>query len=645
MKNNIVQLPERRLKLDTSVIDKRAAKLAEVATILKSELFGLDKIIDQVIKSINAWYTFPELIQRPVIVSLWGLTGVGKTQLVRRLAHLLEYGHRFVEVQMDGITSSSSSHHTTISNLLSNSSIEEGNPGILLLDEFQRYRTVDQMGQDVKLERFQDVWMLLSDGKFSADSSMFRELEMMLAYAAYEESIAIEDAPTTKKGKKTLEEERAKPKRMLYPYEAGRFKKMLRMTQSIQEIMQMSPITLMGMVNELAADKTNSQRDYSKLLIFVSGNLDEAFHSANAGEDCDTDADVYHKRTKSITVRDIKKALKKRFRPEQISRFGNNHIIYPSMSKGTYQKLIESTCQQYMDSMTGITGISFTLDEDSRTVIYENSVYPVQGTRPVFSSIHKIFSDGLVNMAFWAIKHDIHHVDLRISSERSVLIGESAHGTYEVPVVLDVEDQKRKAGEDFKTLVAVHEAGHAIVYSLLFKKPPQEIKINTISYTGGYMLPEVNESFDLVSRADILDNLAVMYAGRAAEQLVFGDAAITEGAASDIAKATELASDYVRAYAMSNIAGLETQPTEGRNVEALIPSFELNTVVNKLLLDQRDRATNILSGNKHLMVRLVHALLAGETIQSEQFVQLFPEMDLSRASFSYVESWKKFVDP
>lgn len=637
----LVNLADHRLKLDTSVIDARAAKLSEVSKQLKSELFGLDKIIDQVISSINAWYTFPELIQRPVIVSLWGLTGVGKTQLVRRLSHLLGYGNRFVEVQMDGITSSNSDHHTTISSLLSNSSIEEGQQGILLLDEFQRYRTVDQNGMDLKLERYQDVWMLLSDGKFAANSSMFRELEMMLAYAAYEESLEQIDAPKpTKKASKTPKPE--KPKRMLYPYEAGRFKKMLRMSQSIQEIMRMSPITLMGMLNELAADKTNSQMDYSKLLIFVSGNLDEAFHSANAGEDCDTDADVYHKRTRSITVRDIKKALKKRFRPEQISRFGNNHVIYPSMSKLTYQKLIYTTCQQYMDSMSKITGITFTLDDTSRDVIYDNSVYPVQGTRPVFSSIHKIFSDGLVNMAFWSLKNNIHHVSLNIDPVKSLLIGESLVGKNEVPIVLDVEDQRKKAGDDFKTLVAVHESGHSLVYAALFKKAPQEIKINTISFTGGYMLPDVDESMELTSRADILNNIAVLYAGRCAEQLVFGRDFITEGAESDLTKATELASEFVRGFEMDTLVGVEIGLVEGRTPPGLIPSEALNARVSEVLSEQRERATKLLADHKPLMVRLVDSLVKGNTLSAAQFIDLLPELNLTQETHDYVGAWEAF---
>ena len=67
-------------------IAERSARLAQVATELKAELFGIDAVIDRVIDSLRAWYVLPEIINRPVIICLWGLTGTGKTQLTRLIA-------------------------------------------------------------------------------------------------------------------------------------------------------------------------------------------------------------------------------------------------------------------------------------------------------------------------------------------------------------------------------------------------------------------------------------------------------------------------------------------------------------------------------------------------------------------------------
>ena len=63
-------------------------------------------------------------------------------------------------------------------------------------------------------------------------------------------------------------------------------------------------------------------------------------------EDADIDADVLHSFSKSINITTIKASLKRRFKPEQIARFGNIHIIYPSLSKKAYRTIIKNRiCQ------------------------------------------------------------------------------------------------------------------------------------------------------------------------------------------------------------------------------------------------------------------------------------------------------------
>ena len=63
--------------------------------------------------------------------------------------------------------------------------INEGQPGILLLDEMQRHRTVSPNENEIKNDAYKDVWTLLSDGRFSIDASVFDDLEMMLHCRAY----------------------------------------------------------------------------------------------------------------------------------------------------------------------------------------------------------------------------------------------------------------------------------------------------------------------------------------------------------------------------------------------------------------------------------------------------------------------------
>jgi len=123
---------------DTSVIEsikQRRAELEVVKQELKTEFFGLDAIIDRIIDSVATWYLLPQAISYPVIINLWGLTGVGKTQLVRSLVKKLKYQDRFVEVQIDGFSIGSGFYQDSICSILQSSGIGEGETGILLLDE------------------------------------------------------------------------------------------------------------------------------------------------------------------------------------------------------------------------------------------------------------------------------------------------------------------------------------------------------------------------------------------------------------------------------------------------------------------------------------------------------------------------------
>ncbi len=116
-------------------IGQRSECLRRISVELKSELFGINDVIDRVIDAVRAWYVLPEIITRPVIVNLWGLTGTGKTQLTRSLAKKLGFYDRLIEVQMDGYSNGGGN---TISAMLSESGISQGTPGILVLSTQSR---------------------------------------------------------------------------------------------------------------------------------------------------------------------------------------------------------------------------------------------------------------------------------------------------------------------------------------------------------------------------------------------------------------------------------------------------------------------------------------------------------------------------
>lgn len=632
-----------------SEIKKKKQRLEEIKAQLKKEFFGIDSTIDKIVSSIESWYIMPQALNSPIIINLWGLTGVGKTHLVRRLVQLLEYSTKFVEVQMDGY--SASYEKDSICSILQSSSINEGEAGILLLDEFQRYRTVDEKGHGMEIKRFQDVWMLLSDGKFSTDFSLYTEIERSFMDSQYykehdddndvvptssdddDDDIFDDDdddsPPVPQKGAKAAKPPKARKKPIyeLNYYSAQNYKRLLRLTEPVSEIMKWKVTKIEEMCKQAIDKRENPEIDYTKLLIFICGNLDEAFKIADDLENCDTDADIFYKLSCKISVTDIKGSLKERFKPEQISRLGNNHIIYPSLNKDAYQKIIFNATQKYLNFVSTL-GITLNLENNVYKEIYENSVYPTQGARPVFSSIHKIFSSVIPTVALWAAENDskVLYIDIEGAKGRVVAsFGDKNTGEQlYIPIDLDIREIKKRNSLDFNTMVAVHEASHAIVHAILSGKAPVETNINLASYKGGYMMRD--ENFE--TRKDYLHRICCCLAGTIGEQHFFGNDNRSSGCGSDCANATELAADYNRSLMFSNSLAYHVPETRGES-SGYTDFTESNHRIEDLMQECWANTKSLIAKNEEFILDVVTALLEKNTIHGAEFIKIASKYKLS----------------
>jgi hypothetical protein len=617
---------------------ERSAHLAQIAAELKTELFGIDTVIDRVIESIRAWYVLPHIITRPVIVCLWGLTGTGKTQLTRRLAQKLGFYDRFVEVQMDGFSNGSSWRSAdSVSAMLAESAIAEGESGILVLDEFQRFRTVTEKGQDSPVKRYQDVWQLLSDGKLPPSLSFLQQLESTLASSQYDAQWENDADESDEEAKKKAEKLAKKRPFKLSPYEAREIQRALKIKESLQEIMTWSPAILQERIMDYKEASDRWETDYSRLLVIVSGNLDEMYSElASRVEDCDTDADVFHALSNQLSVIDVKKALNQRFRPEQVARLGNTHIIYPSLGQSAYMRLIERVCEGYVRELQNSSGYRFELDVTVAQGIYANGVFPAQGTRPLFSSVHGILSAPLVNAALWAADLELPadtrlRVSLDVASSQLVvktMTGQALEHQTQLSVHLDIDRIKRRASSDFRALLAVHEAGHGLAYASLFGHAPQEVKINVASFEGGY---NSYVRLKAQSRQNVLDRICVSLAGRAAETLVFGPDACSSGSFGDIKQATEAAAQFVRHYGFGTRLS-HTDNSHDMNDNVNTDITPTNTQIEMILAEQYERACTLMRERSSLLMQIVQELMAHGQVAPTKMVQILsPHMSVRLA--------------
>ena len=97
----------------------------------------------------------PEILMRPMIINLWGITGVGKTDLIRSLVNELQMQNQFLEVELSA-EGKSYGWDSNIGDTFSSRGLEAGSPNIVLFDEIQKFRSIGEKGEEIKVQNFQD---------------------------------------------------------------------------------------------------------------------------------------------------------------------------------------------------------------------------------------------------------------------------------------------------------------------------------------------------------------------------------------------------------------------------------------------------------------------------------------------------------
>ena len=609
-------------------IISRQKQLKEVGDSLKQHFVGIDEVIDKIIRNIEVWYVMPELMSRPLIVNLWGMTGVGKTDLVRRLIRRLNFNDKFFEVQLTNRGCSINPFSSSLHSLLVGSGIESDKPGVLLLDEIQRFRTKDEDGHDIHEAKFQDVWMLLSDGRFSASSDIREELYRLLIDIQYdkdrrengtnEEDDDDPDPDDPDFGDRSHQSKSSKRKYKQTYWGAKTLKNACRLVEPIEQIMKWDVDKQLSIIEKsLRSQETYEGDSYSKLLIFVSGNLDEAYEMSGLSQEADIDADLFHKHSQRINLISIKRALSNRFKPEQIARLGNTHIIYPSLSRDSYEKIIERKIEESKVRIAEEFGINISVHPSVNEAIYRNGVFPVQGTRPLFSTINSFYEPALPRFVLQAllakqsemkIYYDEKYICARIGDEH---FRQRNEGDLDVIKIAKHNDGKH-------VCVSVHEAGHAVAYAVLFGVVPTQIAVSTTSddAEGFVGLHEISYTAPLIKNA-----IAVYLAGRAAEEKMFGkDAGLGAGASGDIGKATTLAARYCRTYGMQNLPAVDLPANSSpQAINSFTDVDDTNKHLKKLLETAKAKVDQIFVAHDDLLEQVSRILVEEKAMSPHRF--------------------------
>lgn len=191
-------------------------------------------------------------------------------------------------------------------------------------------------------------------------------------------------------------------------------------------------------------------------------------------------------------------------------------------------------------------------------------------------------------------------------------------------VMLGPERKSHLMSKREKRLTAYHEAGHALVGSVLeFADPIHKISIISRGRAAGYTLKLPFEDRKMQSRKEFLDDIATTLGGYVAEEMIFDD--LTTGPSNDLAVITALARDMVARYGMSDVVGpvaFSVDRGYGEHAYSQDIAMKIDAEVTRILNEGRERARVVLTDHRKVLEAIAERLVVVETLEREEFEKI-----------------------
>lgn len=199
-------------------------------------------------------------------------------------------------------------------------------------------------------------------------------------------------------------------------------------------------------------------------------------------------------------------------------------------------------------------------------------------------------------------------------------------------VIAGPEKKSRVISEDERKLTAFHEAGHAVVAHCLPKTDPvHQITIIPRGRAGGFTMILPKEDKYYGTKEEMKEQIIHLLGGRVAEKLTLDD--ISTGASNDIQRATDIAREMVTKYGFSEKLGPVNYSSSdevflgkdftSKQAYSEETANEIDEEVKAIIEEAYDRAVSILEEHKEQLTAVAEGLLAIETLDGEQFLQLY----------------------
>ncbi len=191
-------------------------------------------------------------------------------------------------------------------------------------------------------------------------------------------------------------------------------------------------------------------------------------------------------------------------------------------------------------------------------------------------------------------------------------------------VMLGPERKSHILSNKEKKLTAYHEAGHALVSSVLeHADPVHKISIISRGRAAGYTLKLPFEDKKMYSKKAFLDDIAATLGGYVAEEMIYDD--VTTGPSNDLQVITALARDMVSRYGMSDsigpVAFASDRDMQGDRYSQEIAA-KIDGEVSRIIEEGKERAKKVLTEHRKALDAITDRLVEVETIEREEFEKI-----------------------
>lgn len=699
---------------------EKIKKLGEAGVILKKEFVGLDGIIDNLLESISSWYITPEIIKRPVIISLWGMTGTGKTSVVRRLLEILGINNQAMFFDCGECTNENKNIADNICDSLGNERDDEAGSSkvsasspIFVFDEFQYARTINDEGcEDVK-SSLRPIWSLLDSGVIDITDNYNWSFNQFCNFVE-DFGALVEDYPDIIIDQNSInnpddiklvvdslglfylgrnilnpgsnsndDEDPYKPIKNFVDFD--------RLRVILKKANEDNPGSGMKVINnivhgtfkarelyEILKDIKNKSRktktlDCSGALVFVIGNLDEAFRVED-DINPDLDADMFYDITSKVSLGDIKTALTKRFRAEQIARLGNNMIKYPTLKREHFQTIIQKETERIMEDFKKVDpSLSVSVSPAICALLYSEGVFPVQGVRPIFTTIGTILTPYLSKILIEKTEADKNVVidlldetdwtdkEFKIPTTTIKISFPDTARTFTYQHALQLGAARNPGERKKRYICSIHEAGHAVVYAMTTGKKPGNIVSVSIDHGGFCSTYDKEMEGEIDSRQDIDNDVMVSLGGYVAEHEFYGPSQCLLGSGSDLDAAWESMSEaayklgYFNPVKFSNyetLAGPDVAPgMDHRKTvyyynghESIQQRISIDDAMERRFNELLEKTKQIIRDEKELIKKIALELGERGSMKTERFME-YVEKYGQKLTLESMETTKKVQDP